>query len=66
MTTQLRYLLLGENKTCGLCRSSLHAMVLLHVHQAKALMKMHEGSPDHKIMGELRNATDHALRGTKV
>ncbi|XDV50792.1 hypothetical protein PO909_019803 [Leuciscus waleckii] len=51
-------------KACGQAAYSLHAMVLLQVHQA--LMNMHEGSPDRELMGELRTATDLALRSTKV
>ncbi len=50
----------------GQAASALHAMVILQVHQAKALKQMHEGSPDPGLMQELCTATDLALRATKV
>ncbi|XDV15265.1 hypothetical protein PO909_015389 [Leuciscus waleckii] len=53
-------------KACGQAASSLHAMALLQVYQAKALMDMHEGSLDRALMSELRTATDLALRSTSV
>ncbi len=48
----------------GQAASSLHAMAILQVHQAKALKQVHEGVPG--LMQELRTATDFALRATKV
>ncbi len=50
----------------GQAASALHAMVILQVHQAKALKQVHEGSTDPGLMQELRTATDFALRATKV
>ncbi len=50
----------------GQAASALHAMAILHVHQAKALEQVHEGSTDPGLMQELRKATDFALRVTKV
>ncbi len=46
--------------------SALHPMAILHVHQAKALKQVHEGSTDPGLMQELRTATDLALWATKV
>ncbi|KAL0149159.1 hypothetical protein M9458_055591, partial [Cirrhinus mrigala] len=37
-------------------------MAILQVHQAKALKKMHKGSPDAGLMQGLHTATDLALR----
>ncbi len=51
---------------CGEAASALHAMVLLQVHQAKALRDLHEGGHDPGVLSELRTATDLALRATKV
>ncbi len=51
---------------CGEAASTLHAMALLQVYQAKALKELHEGSSDPGVMQELRTATDLALRVTKV
>ncbi|XP_057197561.1 uncharacterized protein LOC130558871 [Triplophysa rosa] len=50
----------------GQAASSLHAMAILQVHQAKALKELHEGKTDPTVMQELRTATDLALRATKV
>ncbi len=50
----------------GQAASSLHAMALLQVHQAKALKQLHEGDADPGVLQELRTATDLALRATKV
>ncbi|XDV41734.1 hypothetical protein PO909_010544 [Leuciscus waleckii] len=41
-------------------------MALLQVYQARALMDMIKGSPDRALIGELRTASDLALRGTSV
>ncbi len=41
-------------------------MVLLQVHQAKALRDLHEGGHDLAVLHELRAATDLTLRATKV
>ncbi len=51
---------------CGEAASSLHAMALLQVHQAKALKDQHEGGHDPEVLSELRTATDLALRATTV
>ncbi len=51
---------------CGEAASALHAMVLLQVHQAKALKDLHEGGHDLAVLHELRAVTDFALRVTKV
>ncbi|XP_077069976.1 uncharacterized protein LOC143722468 [Siphateles boraxobius] len=53
-------------RACGQAASSLHALALLQVYQAKTLMDMHEGSLDRALVSELRTATDLALRGTSV
>ncbi len=53
-------------RACGEAASALHAMVLLQVHQAKALKDLHEGGHDLVVLHELRAATDLALRATKV
>ncbi len=50
----------------GQAASTLHAMAILQVHQAKALKQVHKGSTDPGLMQELRTATDFALRATKV
>ncbi len=50
----------------GQAASALHAMALLQVHQAKALMQLQEGDADPGVLQELRTATDLALRATKV
>ncbi|KAL0199601.1 hypothetical protein M9458_002788, partial [Cirrhinus mrigala] len=50
----------------GQAASSLHAMAILQVYQAKALKQLHEGSSDSEVMQELHSATDFALRATKV
>ncbi len=50
----------------GQAASTLHAMALLQVYQAKALKELHEGSSDPGLMQELRTATDLALQVTKV
>ncbi len=52
--------------TCEEAASALHAMVLLQVHQAKALRDLHEGGHDPGVLSELRTVTDLALRATKV
>jgi hypothetical protein len=52
-------------KACGQAASALHAMALLQVHQAQALMDMNEGGSDPELLRELRVATDLALRATK-
>ncbi|XP_056096534.1 uncharacterized protein LOC130075794 [Rhinichthys klamathensis goyatoka] len=52
-------------KACGQAASALHAMALLQVHQAQALMDMNEGGSDPELFRELRVATDLALRATK-
>lgn len=49
----------------GQAASTLHAMVILQVYQAKALKDLHDGNPDPKVMQELRPATDYALQATK-
>ncbi len=51
---------------CGEAASTLHAMALLQVHQAKALRDLHEGGHDPGVLSELRTATDLVLRATKV
>ncbi|XDV48664.1 hypothetical protein PO909_018048 [Leuciscus waleckii] len=43
---------------CGEVVSTLHAMVLLQVYQAKALNELHKGSSEPGVMQELRTATD--------
>ncbi|XDV12537.1 hypothetical protein PO909_001180 [Leuciscus waleckii] len=53
-------------KACGQATSSLHAMALLQFYQTKALMDMHEGSPERALIGELCTATDLALQGTSI
>ncbi|CAM4673041.1 unnamed protein product [Leuciscus chuanchicus] len=53
-------------RACWQAASSLHVMALLQVHQAKALMDMHECSPDQELMGELCNTTDCTLQGINV
>ncbi|XP_057179662.1 uncharacterized protein LOC130547610 [Triplophysa rosa] len=50
----------------GQAASSLHAMAILQVHQAKELKEIHEGKTDPGLMQELRTATGLALRATKV
>ena len=52
-------------RACGQAASALHAMALLQVHQAQALMDMNEGGSDPELLRELRVATDLALRATK-
>ncbi|KAL0148839.1 hypothetical protein M9458_055848 [Cirrhinus mrigala] len=42
----------------GQAASTLHAMAILQVYQAKALKQLHEGSSDSEVMQELRSATD--------
>ncbi len=37
--------------------STLHAMALLQVHQAKALKDLHKGGHDLEVLKELRTAT---------
>ncbi|XDV51923.1 hypothetical protein PO909_020715 [Leuciscus waleckii] len=46
--------------------SSLHAMNLLLVHQAKALKQLHEGRTDPELFQEVRTAMDITLWATKV
>lgn len=46
--------------------STLHAMALLQVYQAKALKELHEVSSDPGLMQELRTVTDLGLRVMKV
>ncbi len=41
-------------------------MVILQVHQAKALKQVHKGSTDPGLMQELRTVTEFDLRATKV
>ncbi len=53
-------------QTCGEAASTLHAMALLQVHQAKALRDLHEGGHDPQVHHKLRAATDLAHRATKV
>ncbi|CAM4731384.1 unnamed protein product [Leuciscus chuanchicus] len=53
-------------RACGQAASSLHALALLQVFQAKALMDMHKGSLGRALTSELRTATDLALRSTSV
>ncbi|XDV26848.1 hypothetical protein PO909_030476 [Leuciscus waleckii] len=53
-------------RACGEAASALHAMVLLQVYQAKALMELHKGSFNPGVMQELCTAVDLALRATKV
>ncbi len=50
----------------GQAASALHAMVLLQVHQAKALKQLHKGGAEPGVLQELRTAMDLALRVTKV
>ncbi|XP_051560716.1 uncharacterized protein LOC127445028 [Myxocyprinus asiaticus] len=50
----------------GQAASTLHAMAVLQVHQAKGLKELQEGSSDPGLMQELRSATDLALRVTKI
>ncbi len=59
--------LVGKAYTaCGEAASTLHAMALLQVYQARALKELHEGSSDPGVMQELHTAMDLALRVTKV
>ncbi len=53
-------------RACGEAASTLHAMALLQVHQAKALKDLHEGGHDLAVLHELHAATNLALRATKV
>lgn len=46
--------------------STLHAMAILQVHQAKALQEMYEGGSTSAEMQELCTATNLALMATKV
>ncbi len=50
----------------GQAASTLHAMALLQVHQAKALKQLRGGDADPGVLQELRTATDLAQRATKV
>ncbi|KAI2647955.1 Transposon Ty3-G Gag-Pol polyprotein [Labeo rohita] len=45
----------------GQAASTLHAMAILQVYQAKVLKDLHEGVPDPELVQEL-----HALRATKI
>ncbi len=59
--------LVGKAYTaCGKAASTLHAMALLQVYQARALKELHEGSSDPGVMQKLHTAMDLALRATKV
>ncbi|XP_065130102.2 uncharacterized protein [Paramisgurnus dabryanus] len=51
---------------CGEEASALHAMALLQIHQAKALINLHEGGHDQAVFSDLHAATDLALRATKI
>ncbi|KAI2655866.1 Bifunctional glutamate/proline--tRNA ligase [Labeo rohita] len=51
---------------CGEAGSSLHAMVLLQVHQAKALKDLYEGGHNPEVLKELCITTDLVLRAAKV
>lgn len=50
----------------GQATSSLHAMAILKVYQAKALKDQHKGSPDPGTMQELCTVTDYALQAKEV
>lgn len=43
----------------GQAASALHAMVLLHVYQAKPLKELHEGCSEMELMQELRGNRPH-------
>lgn len=53
-------------RACGEAASALHSMLLLHVHQAKALKDLHVSGHNRAVLHELRAATDLSLRATKV
>ncbi|KAL0152661.1 hypothetical protein M9458_052384, partial [Cirrhinus mrigala] len=46
--------------------STLHAMPILQVYQAKVLKDLDEGVPNPELFQELRSVTDNVLRATKV
>ncbi|KAL0163666.1 hypothetical protein M9458_039419, partial [Cirrhinus mrigala] len=46
--------------------ASGQAASALQVYQAKVLRELHEGVPNPELLQELRSATDHTLRATKV
>ncbi|KAI2666668.1 enzymatic polyprotein [Labeo rohita] len=50
----------------GQAASTLHAMAILQVYQAKVLKDLHEGVPNSELLHELRSATDYALQAMKV
>ncbi|KAL0172912.1 hypothetical protein M9458_033223, partial [Cirrhinus mrigala] len=50
----------------GQAVSTLRAMAILQVYQAKVLKDLHEGVPDPELLQELCSATDYALQATKV
>jgi hypothetical protein len=45
-------------KACGEATSAIHAMALLHFHQAKALKDLYGGGHDPQVLQELRAATN--------
>lgn len=53
-------------QACEKAASTLHAMVLLQVHQAQALKGLHKGGHDPQFLQEIRDATDLRLPETKV
>ncbi|XP_056606774.1 uncharacterized protein LOC130424837 [Triplophysa dalaica] len=57
------------SKACdvaGQAASSLYALAILQVRQARALRGLHEGKADPGIMQDLRATADSALRATKA
>ncbi|KAL0170346.1 hypothetical protein M9458_034942 [Cirrhinus mrigala] len=50
----------------GQAVSTLHAMAILQVYQAKVLKDLHEGVPDPELLQELCSVTGYALRTMKV
>ncbi|KAL0173947.1 hypothetical protein M9458_029915, partial [Cirrhinus mrigala] len=61
------YALIAKAYTAsGQAVSTLHAMAILQVYQAKVLKDLHKGVLDPELLQELRSATDYALRATKV
>lgn len=53
-------------RAAGQAGSTLHAMALQQVYQAKALKELHEGNSDPGLVQELRTATDLTIHATKV
>lgn len=51
---------------CGEAASALYTMVLLQVHQAKALKDLHRGGHDPEVLKVLRKATDLMQQALKV